>query len=203
MEDGRCTSCREDPYYRENEYITREMFWSDFVFSRTFSVDADLLNEETVELVCEGLDTLTEIKINGKSVAKTSDMHRTYRFPVKKYLKQGENTIEICFFSVLKYIKNYEFRENREIHYVPCGAMEGNELVRKAHSMFGWDWGPQLVDAGIFRDIYRGCTYLSGTSDGWQCEGAHRDSFGRCRWKCPGYLAGGYGCDIAGIWRWC
>ena len=128
---------REDPYYRENEYITREMFWSDFVFSRTFSVDADLLNEETVELVCEGLDTLTEIKINGKSVAKTSDMHRTYRFPVKKYLKQGENTIEICFFSVLKYIKNYEFRENREIHYVPCGAMEGNELVRKAHSMFG------------------------------------------------------------------
>lgn len=38
----------EDPYYRENEYITREMFWSDFVFSRTFSVDADLLNEETV-----------------------------------------------------------------------------------------------------------------------------------------------------------
>ena len=144
----------EDPYYRENEYATREMFWNDFMFTRTFSVEENLLNEETVELVCEGLDTLTEIKINGKSVAKTSDMHRIYRFPVKKYLKQGENTIEICFFSVLKYIKNYEFRENREIHYVPCGAMEGNELVRKAHSMFGWDWGPQLVDAGIFRDIY-------------------------------------------------
>ena len=53
------------------------------------------MNEETVELVCEGLDTLSEIKINGVSVAKTSDMHRTYRFPVKKYLKQGENTIEI------------------------------------------------------------------------------------------------------------
>lgn len=100
---------------------------------------------ETVELVCEGLDTLSEIKINGVSVAKTSDMHRTYRFPVKKYLKQGENTIEICFFSVLEYIKNYEFRENSEIHYVPSGAMKGNELVRKAHSMFGWDWGPQLA----------------------------------------------------------
>ena len=144
----------EDPYYRENEYATREMFWNDFMFTRTFSVEEDLLNEETVELVCEGLDTLSEIKINGVSVAKTSDMHRTYRFPVKKYLKQGENTIEICFFSVLEYIKNYEFRENREIHYVPSGAMKGNELVRKAHSMFGWDWGPQLVDAGIFRDIY-------------------------------------------------
>ncbi len=32
--------------------------------------------------------------------------------------------------------------------------VRGNQLVRKGHSMFGWDWGPQLVDAGIWRDIY-------------------------------------------------
>lgn len=32
--------------------------------------------------------------------------------------------------------------------------MKGNQLLRKAHSMFGWDWGPQTIDAGIFRDIY-------------------------------------------------
>lgn len=32
--------------------------------------------------------------------------------------------------------------------------MKGNQLLRKAHSMFGWDWGAQTIDAGIFRDIY-------------------------------------------------
>lgn len=32
--------------------------------------------------------------------------------------------------------------------------MKGNQLIRKAHCMFGWDWGPQTIDAGIFRDIY-------------------------------------------------
>lgn len=31
---------------------------------------------------------------------------------------------------------------------------ERKPALRKAHSMFGWDWGPQTIDAGIFRDIY-------------------------------------------------
>ena len=32
-------------------------------------------------------------------------------------------------------------------------AMVGFPLLRKAHCMFGWDWGPRLPDAGIWRDI--------------------------------------------------
>lgn len=79
----------EDPYYRENEYSTRELFWNDYVFERNFTVDSETLAEDEVMLVCEGLDTLTEIFINGTSVAKTSDMHRTYRIPVKEYLSEG------------------------------------------------------------------------------------------------------------------
>lgn len=144
----------EDPYYRENEYSTRELFWNDYVFERNFTVDSETLAEDEVMLVCEGLDTLTEIFINGTSVAKTSDMHRTYRIPVKEYLSEGENEIKIRFFSVLQYIENYPYRKNHKTDVIPCGSMKGNQLVRKAHSMFGWDWGPQLVDAGVFRDIY-------------------------------------------------
>ena len=30
---------------------------------------------------------------------------------------------------------------------------EGFPNLRKAHCMFGWDWGPRLPDAGIWRDI--------------------------------------------------
>lgn len=31
--------------------------------------------------------------------------------------------------------------------------MEGFPHLRKAHCMFGWDWGPRLPDAGIFREV--------------------------------------------------
>ncbi len=144
----------EDPFYRENEYETRELFWSDYLFSRKFSVGPDVIKQDAVTLVCEGLDTIAEISLNGHMVAKTSDMHRTYRIPIKEYLKEGENEICIRFLSVLKYIQNYEYSEHRRPTFISSGVMAGNELVRKAHSMFGWDWGPQLVDAGIFRDIY-------------------------------------------------
>lgn len=144
----------EHPYYRENEYATRELFRKDYEFVRCFEVSDDLYNEKELTLICEGLDTLTQIYINGKEIAATDNMHRTYIFSVKEYLNQGENEIRIVFKSVLQYIKNYPYKENKTIHYVPCGAMEGNQLVRKGHSMFGWDWGPQLVDAGIWRDIY-------------------------------------------------
>ena len=144
----------EDPFYRDNEYKTRELFWKDYEFSREFEIRKETLDEEYVNLVCEGLDTLADIYLNGKLVASTNNMHRTWRFPAKDALREGTNQIRIVFRSVLKYIENYEYRKNREIKYVPCGAMKGNQLLRKAHSMFGWDWGPQLIDAGIFRDIY-------------------------------------------------
>ena len=32
-------------------------------------------------------------------------------------------------------------------------AMTGFPLLRKAHCMFGWDWGPRLPDMGIWRGI--------------------------------------------------
>ena len=148
----------EHPYYRENEYEIRELFRKDYSFSRSFAVEQELLHEKKVELVCEGLDTLTEIYLNGALLAKTDNMHRTWRFDVKEYLKTGENQIRILFKSVLNYIDQYEYAENKEIHVIASGAMYGNQLIRKAHSMFGWDWGPQLVDAGIWRDIYLAAT---------------------------------------------
>lgn len=89
-------------------------------------------------------------------------MHRIWKLDVKEFLHAGENQIRIVFRSVFKYIEDYEYEENKEIHYVPCGGMKGNQLIRKAHCMFGWDWGPQTIDAGIFRDIYLKRTVIQG-----------------------------------------
>ena len=144
----------EDPFYRRNEYRVREMFREDYEFQREFEIPDLFAEEEEPELVCEGLDTLAEIRINGNVVGKADNMHRTWRIPVREVLQKGRNSISIRFFSPLKFIDGYEYGEGRTVQYVPCGCMRGNHLLRKAHSMFGWDWGPQLPDMGIFRDIY-------------------------------------------------
>jgi len=143
-----------DPYYRENEYGVRDLFWKDYQFVRSFGVDSSLLEQKELNLVCKGLDTLAQICVNRREIAVTDNMHRTYTFDIKGYLHEGENEICITFRSVLRFMQQYPYKENKTIQYVPCGAIKGNQLVRKGHSMFGWDWGPQLVDAGIWRDIY-------------------------------------------------
>lgn len=144
----------KDPFYRTNEDATRALFWKDYVFTRTFDVDEELLAQQHIVLVCEGLDTLAEISINGTFLAKTDNMHRTWKFQAKKLLHPGKIEIQIVFRSVLRFIEDYPYEAHKKINYIPCGSMKGNQLLRKAHSMFGWDWGPQTIDAGIFRDIY-------------------------------------------------
>ncbi len=32
-------------------------------------------------------------------------------------------------------------------------ATQGFPHLRKAHYMFGWDWGPRLPDAGVFQSV--------------------------------------------------
>ncbi len=108
---------------------------------RSFDADEALMAQNTLTLVCEGLDTLAQILINGKALADTDNMHRTYRFSIKEYLHLGCNEICIVFHSVLRFIEDYSYQENKNHSLYPCGAMKGNQLVRKAHSMFGWDWG--------------------------------------------------------------
>lgn len=147
----------EDPFYRTNEDATRALFWKDYEFYRTFEISQAMLDEDYLVLVCEGLDTLATVFFNGKKIAETDNMHRTWKMDIKPYVHAGENEIKIVFASVLKYIEKYPYAQGKEAKFIASGAMKGNQVLRKAHSMFGWDWGPQTIDAGIFRDIYIEC----------------------------------------------
>jgi beta-mannosidase len=102
-------------------------------------------------LVCFGIDTLADIYINQQLLKSVDNMHRTWRIPCKQMLKAGENEIRIELKSPLKYIRNYKTQEGKDIHYTPTGGITGNQFIRKGSSMFGWDWGIQLPDMGIWR----------------------------------------------------
>lgn len=140
-----------DPFYRKNEYEVRELFNQDFCYTLCFVPQKEILKQEYAELVFYGLDTLADIRLNGEFLASVDNMHRTWRLPVAGKLKKGENHLEIIFRSSLKFIR--EKGQDPSIHYVAKGCIRGNNYLRKAHCMFGWDWGPQLPDAGIWRPV--------------------------------------------------
>ena len=139
-----------DPFYRDNENEALKIMDNDFVYSRSFTVPASLLENDAVVLHCDGLDTLATVTVNGTVVGTAKNMHRTYEFDVKGVLRAGENTISVKFDSPTRYIKEAYAQSRAD---GSSDAMVGFPLIRKAHCMFGWDWGPRLPDAGIWRDI--------------------------------------------------
>jgi len=140
----------DDPYWRDNELKALEIMNDDFIYRRTFEAAPAFLSSDALLLRCEGLDTICEIKINGKEIANTNNMHRTWEFAIDDKLKAGTNEIEIIFRSPTAFIK--EAYKSSVANGV-SDAMVGFPLIRKAHCMFGWDWGPRIPDAGIWRDI--------------------------------------------------
>ncbi len=97
-----------DPHWRLNEDEARELFRRDYEFYKEFTVSKDLMDAGKVELFCYGLDTLAEIYINDILLAKTNNMHRTWRFDCKSLLNFGENQIRIVFRAPITYMEIYE-----------------------------------------------------------------------------------------------
>jgi beta-mannosidase len=64
--------------------------------------------------------------------------------------EKGSNELTITFHSSLKYVA-----EKQAVRPLPgvSQAIPGGPHLRKAPCQFGWDWGPQLPPAGIWKDI--------------------------------------------------
>ena len=142
----------DEPYYRDNESKMLEIMEDDFSYSRTFKVSNSEINKE-LNLVFLGLDTVTEIYVNEKLVTKTFNMHRRYLVNINEYAHVGENKLEVVIKSPLDFIRKEEKKLTHELMNMEY-AVKGYAGIRKAHSMFGWDWGPQMPDGGIWRDLF-------------------------------------------------
>lgn len=140
-----------DPFWRENELDAFERMKKDYVYQRAFTVTEAQLAHAHVELVCEGLDTLAHVSLNGCEIAFADNMHITWVWNVKEQLHAGENTLEIRFDSPILYCAK---KAEEAPGWESSDATPGFRHLRKAHCMFGWDWGPRLPDAGIWRPIF-------------------------------------------------
>ena len=128
-----------DPFVADNEKRVLWVAESDWVYRRTFTADAALMAKQHVFLVCDGLDTLAEVTLNGHHLGETDNMFRQYTWDVKSLLHEGKNELVILFHSPVQYITAKQ--AERPLRGV-SQAIPGGPYLRKAPCQFGWDWGP-------------------------------------------------------------
>ena len=135
-----------DPYLADNEARLGWVGRSGWRYARP--VPAPLPAAERVDLVAEGLDTVARVELGGALVGTTANMHRTYRWDVTDLLRPGAE-LAVTFSSP------YEEAERLAalVGPMPGPYDEPYPYLRKMASNFGWDWGPTVVTAGIWKDV--------------------------------------------------
>jgi len=107
---------------------------------------------ERVDLVFEGLDTVATVTLGDMLVGRTFNQHRTYRMDAREGLAAAGGspvTLGVHFRSALDYAES----EKQRIGARPGAYEHPLNMVRKMACSFGWDWGPDLQTAGIWKPV--------------------------------------------------
>ncbi|OSZ59146.1 beta-mannosidase [Streptomyces pharetrae CZA14] len=135
-----------DPYTGLNE---REVQW---VGRRAWTYGRDLApadtataSHERTDLVFDGLDTAATITLDGRELGRTRNMHRRYRFDVTGH----HGRLHVEFASAYDEAEFVRVLTGERPNVYP----EPFQYIRKMACSFGWDWGPTLVTAGIWRPV--------------------------------------------------
>ncbi|MFZ1400963.1 MAG: glycoside hydrolase family 2 protein [Candidatus Promineifilaceae bacterium] len=139
-----------DPFVGDNEKKVQWVAEADWEYCYQFAAASAILSQSHIWLVCDGLDTLATVTLNGKLLGETNNMFRQYRWDVQDILQANENELLITFASPVQYIT--EKQAERPLPGV-SQAIPGSPYLRKAPCQFGWDWGPQLPPIGIWKEI--------------------------------------------------
>ena len=79
-----------DPFVADNELKVMWVAETDWEYRRSFTVNAELLAEENVNLVCDGLDTIADVYLNGTYLGHAENMFRRWEWDVKSLLKRRQ-----------------------------------------------------------------------------------------------------------------
>ena len=142
-----------DPFKGLNEEAVRWVEDVEWWYRREFEVARNVLEKETIEILFEGIDTFASIWINGKKIGETNNMFTPWRFAVKEFLKEGKNTIAVQIKPAKKIAKELEDKHKSKYGVLHSAFYTARPYIRKAQYSFGWDWGPKLPTAGIWRSV--------------------------------------------------
>jgi beta-mannosidase len=135
---------------KEVQWIERE----EWEYHCAFDVSAYLLDHDSLELWFYGIDTYAEVSLNGKVILQTNNMFHPWSAEVKRFLHEGENTLDVHFASpITKGLEKYKKLPWQLPASNDKGEFKVSPFSRKAAYQYGWDWCPRLVTSGLWKNI--------------------------------------------------
>ncbi|WP_420593825.1 beta-mannosidase [Deinococcus sp.] len=138
-----------DPFYGLNELDVQWVGETDWLYRLAFDAPA-LEGGQHAELCFDGLDTFAQVWLNGEPILTSDNMFVPQRVEVTGKLKAGRNDLHILFDSAWRRGRELEAQHGE----LPLWNGDSSRLhVRKAQYHYGWDWGPMLLTAGLWRGV--------------------------------------------------
>ncbi|HEY0239796.1 MAG TPA: glycoside hydrolase family 2 protein [Friedmanniella sp.] len=138
-----------DPYLDENEAAVAWVGRVNWCYETTFAWSASGFGDLPCwDLVAEGLDTVAAVELNGQLLGRTANQHRSHTFDVSTLLRDGENRLSVTFAAGEPAAYAADAADHR-----PYVGLHPFNALRKMASSYGWDWGPVLVTAGIWKPL--------------------------------------------------
>jgi beta-mannosidase len=137
-----------NPLFGQNEDTVQWIGETDWAYSLGFErpFDGDFV------LCFDGLDTFCTVYLNGKPILTSSNMFLAHRVPVQL---EAHNKLEVHFLSPWHEGKRLEALHGGK---QPLWNGDSSRLyVRKAQYHYGWDWGPKLLEQGIWQPVRLEC----------------------------------------------
>jgi beta-mannosidase len=138
-----------DPFFGLNELEVQWVGETDWLYKLEFAVSAEAL-VRTVELCFDGLDTFATVWLNGTLILEAENMFVSHRVPVNGSLRAGKNELQLVFASAMNKGLKLEQQHGKRANW---NGDSSRLYVRKAQYHYGWDWGPTLMTAGIWRGV--------------------------------------------------
>ncbi|MEU0128374.1 glycoside hydrolase family 2 protein [Streptomyces sp. NPDC006289] len=135
-----------DPFLDRNETAAAWVGLADWTYAAELPRRTGTF--ERADLVFDGLDTVAAVRVGGRLLGRTRNMHRSYRFDVTDLVADGPAPLEVAFTSA--YTEAEDVRAT--LGERPNSYPEPFNYIRKMACSFGWDWGPTLVTAGVWRE---------------------------------------------------
>jgi beta-mannosidase len=137
-----------DPYLDRNETALEWMKRVDWAYERALDL-APAADGERVDLVLDGIDTVATVSLGERVLGRTANQHRSYRFDVRELAGRGPQPLRVDLASALTYAES----EAARLGARPSPYPQPYNMVRKMACSFGWDWGPDLQTAGLWKPV--------------------------------------------------
>ena len=135
-----------DVFYGTNPLKVMELEATHLWYSTHFDISESA--DENTYLRFEGIDTVSDIFLNGEKIGDTDNMFIAHEFNTPN-LKEKDNELVVHIIPATIHARKYAVDAMSNAQVYNYDAL----YMRKAASMYGWDIMPRFVSGGIWKEV--------------------------------------------------